>query len=122
MGDPQQPGDPQHPGEPDKIVRIVAALVNPVGGDPEPETVTLLNASPSSINLAGWQLADRNKNKMALTGTLKAGATITIALTKAIQLGNKGGQITLLDSKGLKVDGVAYIGDDVKNEGWTLVF
>ena len=31
----------------DQPVRIVAALVNPVGPSPEQETVTLLNASPS---------------------------------------------------------------------------
>lgn len=119
---PTPPDNPQHPGEPDKVVRIIAAMVNPVGGDPETETVTLLNASPNTVNLAGWQLADRMKDKMALNGTLKPGATVTVTLTKQVQLGNKGGQITLLDNKGLKVDGVAYVADDVKNEGWTLVF
>jgi hypothetical protein len=39
-----------------------------------------------------------------------------------VQLGNKGGTITLLDNKGLKVDGVAYTEEQAKKEGWTLVF
>ena len=39
-----------------------------------------------------------------------------------VQLGNKGGIITLLDSRGLKVDGVAYTENQSKKEGWTLVF
>jgi hypothetical protein len=30
--------------------------------------------------------------------------------------------VTLLDSKGLKIDGVAYTADDVPEEGWTLTF
>ena len=30
--------------------------------------------------------------------------------------------ITLLDNKGLKVDGVAYTEEQTKKEGWTLVF
>ena len=42
-------------------LRIVAALVNPVGPSPEQESVTLLNASPSPVDLAGWRLADRMK-------------------------------------------------------------
>ncbi len=45
----------------DQPLRIVAALVNPVGPSPEQESVTLLNASPSPVDLAGWRLADRMK-------------------------------------------------------------
>ena len=33
-----------------------------------------------------------------------------------------GRMITLLDKKGLKVNGVAYTGEQAKREGWTLVF
>jgi hypothetical protein len=54
-------------------VRIVGALVNPIGPAPEPETVTLLNASPRPIELAGWKLADRQKNEQSLSGTIAAG-------------------------------------------------
>jgi hypothetical protein len=38
------------------------------------------------------------------------------------RLRDEGGMITLLDNKGLKVDGVAYTGEQAKKEGWTLVF
>ena len=43
--------------EPDKTVRIVAAMVNPVGGDPEAETVILLNPTPQPDRPC--RLADR---------------------------------------------------------------
>jgi hypothetical protein len=47
---------------------------------------------------------------------------LVISLPPSVQLGNKGGMITLLDNNGLKVDGVAYTGEQAKREGWTLVF
>jgi hypothetical protein len=109
-------------GEPDNVIRIVGALVNPIGPAPEHETVTILNASPSAIDLAGWQIADKQKHKHDVSGTINAGATLVIALPPTVQLGNKGGIISLLDNKGLKVDGVAYTEQQAIKEGWTLVF
>ena len=116
------PGPEPSPTEPDHVVRIVAALVNPKGGAPERETVTILNASADSIDLAGWQIADRLKNKAQLSGALGAGAAKVVSLPQTVQLGNKGGIITLLNSQGLKVDGVSYTEEDAKREGWTVVF
>ena len=106
----------------DNVVRIVGALVNPIGPAPEHETVTILNASPAAINLQGWQIADKLKNKHNLSGTINAGATLMVALPPKVQLGNKGGIITLLNNKGLKVDGVSYTEVQAKKEGWTIVF
>jgi uncharacterized protein YukJ len=106
----------------DNVVRIVGALVNPIGPAPEHETVTILNASPAAINLQGWQIADKLKNKHNLSGTINAGATLMVALPPNVQLGNKGGLITLLNNKGLKVDGVSYTEVQAKKEGWTIVF
>jgi hypothetical protein len=106
----------------DHAIRIIGALVNPVGPGPEHETVTILNTSPSAIDLLGWQIADKLKNKLGLSGTIDAGATLVISLPPSVQLGNKGGMITLLDNNGLKVDGVAYTEDQAEKEGWTLVF
>ena len=40
---------------------ILAAMVNPVGGAPEGESVFLINASPKPVDLTGWRLADRMK-------------------------------------------------------------
>ena len=107
----------------DRPVRIVAALVNPIGPAPEAETVTLLNASPAAVGLDGWRLADRMKRSCPLpTVELGPGATLTVPLTSDVQLGNKGGAVTVLDADGLKVDGVAYTADDVPEEGWTVTF
>ncbi|MBW4658890.1 MAG: DUF2278 family protein [Drouetiella hepatica Uher 2000/2452] len=110
------------PDEPQGIVRIIAALVNSTGPAPEQETVTLLNTSPDAIDLTDWAIADRLKNKHKLTGAIAPGATVLIALPPTVQLGNKGGLITLLNQEGLKVDGVAYTAQQSKLEGWTVVF
>ncbi|SFR67620.1 Uncharacterized protein YukJ [Agromyces sp. CF514] len=110
-------------GEGDHRVRIVGALVNPVGPAPEAETVTLINTTPASIELAGWQLADQQKHRGPVPGgTLAPGATISFGMPTGVQLGNRGGILTLLDEHGLKVDGVAYTADEARNEGWTVVF
>jgi uncharacterized protein YukJ len=116
------PGPDPGPGEPDHTVRIIGALVNPKGGGPEVEKVTILNATPNTIDLTGWQIADKLKNKQALSGTIAAGATHVITVGTTVQLGNNGGIISLLNNKGLKVDGVSYTEQDAKKEGWTVVF
>jgi hypothetical protein len=104
-------------------VRIVAALVNPVGPAPERETVTLLNASPEPVDLSGWRLADRVKRTCPVPDVqLAPGGTVAVMLASDVQLGNKGGALTLLDPDGLKVDGVAYTADDAREEGWSIVF
>jgi uncharacterized protein YukJ len=109
-------------GEPDHRVRIVGALVNPIGPAPEHETVTLLNASPQPIDLSGWAIANAQKLRSPLAGTLQPGATVSVPLAPNVPLGNNGGIITLLDGQGLKVDGVAYTKSQAKREGWTIVF
>lgn len=111
------------PAEPDRIVRIVAALVNPVGPAPERETVTLINTSAHDLDLRGWALLDRLKQRMPLDPiTLPAGETVRIQLQPPIQLGNQGGLLTLLNPAGLKVDGVAYTRQQADAEGRTVVF
>jgi uncharacterized protein YukJ len=117
-----QPGPVPGPTEPDRVVRIVGALVNPIGPAPEPETITLLNASPEPVELAGWKISDRLKNQQSLTGTIAAGVTLRVPVHPPVQLGNRGGIITLLDERGLKVDGVSYTEQQALREGWTLAF
>lgn len=112
----------QAPIKPDYVVRIVAALVNPIGADAKKETVTLLNASPNAIDLTGWAIADKLKNKYILAGTLAAGASLAVTLPPNVQLSKKGGLITLLNKQGLKVDGVSYTQKQAQREGWTIVF
>ncbi|HEY4417879.1 MAG TPA: DUF2278 family protein, partial [Pseudonocardia sp.] len=120
--EPQAPGGGTAPTG-GAVVRIVAALVNPVGPAPEAETVTLINASPGPLDLTGWQIADRTKRTCAVPGgPLAAGTTLVVALAGGVTLGNSGGAITLLDSQGLKVHGVSYTAEQARDEGWTLVF
>jgi len=118
------PGPAPAPGpdEPDHLVRVIGALVNPIGPAPEQETVTLMNASPGEIDLTGWQIADRAGHRCDLTGRLAAGDTTRVSVAPPVQLGNRGGTITLLDARGLKVDGVAYTSDRSTREGWTIKF
>ena len=106
---------------PDGLVRIVGALVNDTR-TPERETVTVLNTSNRDLSLAGWHLADKQKNRMPLEGTLDAGAVRAIVVAAPMALSNKGGIITLLDDRGLKVDGVSYTRDQARHPGWTLTF
>jgi hypothetical protein len=119
---PVKPVKPPTVVEPDYIVRIVAALVSPVGEDAGKETVTLLNTSPDAIDLTGWSIADKLKNKHRLSGTVAAGASVVVTLPPNVQLSKKGGLITLLNQEGLKVDGVSYTQQQAQREGWTIVF
>ena len=112
-------GNPEA-GAPGQRVKIIAALVDPKGTDARFETVTLLNPSSRAIDLKGWKLLDRLNNFQSLSGVLPAGDALRVKLNAIFQLGNGGGTITLLDAKGLKVDGVAYTAAGV--EGETVVF
>ncbi|MEB3179711.1 MAG: DUF2278 family protein [Nostocaceae cyanobacterium] len=105
-------------------VRIIAALVNPLGDDVGKETVTLMNTSPQKVDLKGWMLADKFKQKHSLDGIqIEAGEVVKVQLGKKdIVLPNAGGIITLLDNNGLKIHGVSYTKDDVQKQGWTVVF
>lgn len=106
----------------DGLVRIVAALINPIGSDTNRETVTLINTSPYPIDLTDWSLCDRKKHPHPLQGILPPGETRRITLHEPVQLGNKGGLITLLDYQGIRVHGVAYTRVQAEVEGWTVVF
>jgi uncharacterized protein YukJ len=109
--------------EPDRSISIVGALINPVGPAPEHETVTLLNSRPDAIDLTGWALLDRLKNRMLLPAqSVPAGETIRIVVQPPTQLGNGGGIITVVDAAGAKVDGVSYTNDQARREGWTVAF
>lgn len=107
--------------EPNGLIRIVAAMANSIQS-PEVETVTLLNPSPQAVTLGGWALADKNKNKFALSGSIAAGATLLVTIAPPMQLSNKGGIITVLNEQGLKVDGVSYTKEQASQPGWTIVF
>jgi uncharacterized protein YukJ len=114
---------PPRPIPGDARVRIVAALVNPAGPAPEAETVTLLNASPEPVELAGWRLIDRWQRALTLPAAgLAAGAALSLPVGDALELDDGGGAITLLDPSGLKVHGVSYTREQARPQGWTITF
>ncbi|WP_328467582.1 DUF2278 family protein [Actinoplanes sp. NBC_00393] len=122
LPDVSRPGPTPGPSEPDHLVRIVAALVNPRGPAPEPESVTLLNASPDDLDLTGWSLIDAAGARLELSGHLPSGATLQLRTSPPLTLSNRGGALTLLNAAGLKVDGVAYTAGQASREGWTITF
>jgi uncharacterized protein YukJ len=106
-------------------LRIVAALVNPVGPEDRVggETVTLINAGTRPIDLDGWTLAASRTAVMSLDGpVLAAGDAVRIALARSLPLSNKGGILSALDPAGLKADGVAWTKAQADAEGVTIVF
>ena len=103
-------------------VRIIAALVNPVGPDQGKETVMLLNVSDADVDLSRWHIANRNKDKAPLAGVIKSGQVMQFTLPVQVPLGNDGGIITLLDAAGLKIDGASYTKAQVSRQGWTVAF
>jgi uncharacterized protein YukJ len=116
-------GPPPQPTGDTTAIRILAAMVNPVGPAPERETVLLINASSSVVDLTGWRIADRLKRTCPIPAqSLDAGELLEAPVTQPAQLGNQGGLITLLDAAGLKVTGVSYTAEEARREGWTTTF
>lgn len=72
-------------------VKIVAALVNPMGHDEGNETVTLVNAGVDTVSLDGWFLVDKMSNRFGIKEvTLAPGMATTILLPRnSVQLSNK---------------------------------
>ena len=113
--------DPQQP--PNRTpVSIIAAMVNPGGNDVGLEYVILLNKSNQDINLQGWQIVDKLNKKETITNKIiEAGSTGKIKLSgNGAQLSNKGGNITLVNAEGIKIDGATYTESDADVQGWLI--
>ncbi|MEP7371725.1 MAG: hypothetical protein ABI659_05795, partial [Nitrosospira sp.] len=74
------------------------------------------------ISLEGWHLADKQKAKMPLSGTLDPGVMLCVDIKPPVALSNKGDIITMLNQNGLKVHGVSYTKQQANQPGWTIVF
>lgn len=108
---------------PTHLAIIISAMVNPLGSDRGHESVTILNTSADTLDLSGWTLLDERERRQSISGTIRPSETITIPLDgSSMQLSNKGGTITLLEDRGLKVDGVAYTAAQAQVEGRPIVF
>ena len=120
---PVEPWPVVAPDSPYHLARIVAAMVNPRADDPGRESVTILNISDRRLDLQGWKILDRNDNANTISGAIEPGEAILVRLDgRGAQLSNKGGTITLLDDRALKVDGVAYTKEAARAEGRPIVF
>jgi hypothetical protein len=120
--DPAAPGSPTDPhliGAGDLL--IVAALPDPAGADRGNESVTLLNVTPAAIDLAGWGLSDTAGGRRELDGAIAGGGALRVPLDGALQLGNQGDTIILLDPKGTSIDRVSYQAGSVRS-GRTICF
>jgi Lamin Tail Domain len=99
-------------------VLIVAALPDPVGADPENELVTLLNTTASPIDLTGWGLVDAAGGRQDLSRTMTAGAVVQVPAEGALQLGNRGEAVVLVDPGGGFIDQVTYTPTGSDQDVW----
>ena len=108
---------------PEMSVRILAALVNPLGKDLGNETITLLNTTPDDVNLKGWAIEDKKGKRTVIDCVVKAGQTSLVRLESGkTSLVNTGGTLILFDHENDPMDIVSYSRNDASNEGWTIVF
>lgn len=90
-------------------VRVVSLLPNPKGVDEGHEWVELKNFGSTTVDLAGWTLVDRARNRFRLSSTLTAGESRRFDLPAgSLPLNNNGDELTLLDATGQRVHLVAY--------------
>ncbi len=110
-------------------VALVGALVNPIGpeGTPahtgSPETVWLMNRSPKPVNLKGWSILNKTEQVRLIAEEviLPTGGIHAVEMGN-VPLSNKGGLLTLLDDKGIKIDGVSYTKQQAQKEGYVVIF
>ncbi len=104
-------------------IKIIAALLNPIGDEIGQESVTILNTSSQNLNLKGWSIMDNNGSIENIPdGILPAGSTLRISLSDTIRLSNRGGTISLLNTENQVIDIVNYSENEASEEGRTMVF
>lgn len=102
-------------GDSAQKVKIISALVNPVGIDRGKEKVSLLNTSTNPVDLNGWFIEVKNR-KQALSGLLNGGDAKTLMLNpSSVQLANTGGTINILNAQSEIVDSATYDKSQVKS-------
>lgn len=103
-------------------IRIVAALINPSGGQERGlESVTVINTLATDTNLDGLFIADK-QSKQALSGNLKSGETLRVKLSSTLRLNNIRGTITIIDEEENISDVANYDSKDLPPEGHTMIF
>lgn len=127
-GDPIS-ASPSHPVEVNPLspsITIIAALINVAGEEAGNETVSLMNRSDTTIDLAGWKIQDNSQRTLTLNGLLQPGDSLRVQLESPSgdgpRLSNAGGEIRVLADDGSIADSVSYTKQDVAREGWTSIF
>jgi subtilisin family serine protease len=99
--------------QPVDAVKIIAALVDPLGNDAGKENISLLNTSAASVDMSGWVIDVKGK-KQSLTLQLNGGQAITIPLENNVKLANTGSSIVLRNAEQQLVHQVVYNKKQVK--------
>jgi subtilisin family serine protease len=95
-------------------VKVISALVNPIGIDRGKEKISLLNTSTGNVNLLGWSIEVKGRKEF-LSDMLSGGEALTINLDGSkVKLENTGGTINLLNSQLEIVHTVTYKKNQVK--------
>jgi hypothetical protein len=85
--------------------------------------VVLANLATSAQTLTNWRLVDKNSRTTAINVTLGPGQSVLIPLDgNAVQLGNQGGNLILLDGQNAQVDVVTYTAADASTDDRYLRF
>jgi endonuclease G len=118
-------------------VFIAAALVNPEGRDPGKEWISILNLTPSDVDLSDWTLeawpsykvkSQRAHKTLRLGDVLSEGSrivtsgeSVAVKPLSPISLSNKGGTIALYDATKRQIDRVKYTEEDAKKPGTPVI-
>lgn len=107
-------------------LRIVSVLANPEGHDIGRENVTVVNMyGPDAASVKGWQIQGPNRSALTLGDVvLDRGEAVTITIRKgdALQLGNKGGAVRLVDPAGVVRQTATYAKKEARVQGGVLVW
>ena len=108
---------------------IAAAMVNPSGDERQSEWVSIINLSSKPVNLEDWTLSDTKHEPLQLNSVLKEqqrilkpGEAVRIQPLNPVMLSNRGGVISLYDSKKRRVDRVHYTPNEAEREDFAVRF
>ncbi len=114
----------QEAREEDKVLKMVAALVNPVGRDSKKkEWITILNKSEKRVNLEGWELWNSEGKVIRLFGAINSGQSKRLSFdNQDFSLVNKDIHLVLRNPNKDTVDIASYTKAQAKKEGEVIVF
>ena len=108
----------------DKVLKMVAALVNPAGRDSKKnEWLSILNKSEKRVNLEGWELWNSKGKVIPLYGAINSGQTKRLSFDKQdFSLVNEDIHLVLRNPNKDTVDIASYTKTQAKKEGEVILF